>query len=740
MQRIARFMGVIVIAVGTLTGVVTVDARPAWALTFTWNPSPLESGGLLLIDPTESNLPSFTGTGDPGDTVVVSATDAPSGRDYELCSASVNGNGTWSCLASAVPDFTGALTARVIIGDQAGSATEPFAHSALNPPRFTNATALGKDYLTREPLGIAMSGETYDDQSGNVTSPIVRIVVPSTGGLCEAPVTGGTFSCTLTLVEATDGSYPYTATLTTDFGTSLARTGVIVVDTMVDFVTITQPTNGQVITDLTPTISGTGEPAATVHPMIYPSFEPACTPPVVSAFGTWTCTMSPVDPGTYSLWSYQVDAAGNVGPSTEASLTFSVAAPPAPPVDPAPPPRPAAEEPPPAPSPTPSLTATPAPVVDPVATAVPETAPSEPSASSQALGTVGGGGAVDPTVFGSSLRTPIDLVQTPPAVLAGAAAGAASFVLFVALPAELLHAAVRENYDRLMPWRGRLRRSADRLVGRAQRTLGSTGSVALAAVLVAAITALVDPNAGADAATLRLWIAITMALLVVNVLVVGSLRLAARRWFAVQLAPRILPGAIVLTIVTVLASRVLGISPGIVFGLVLGLAIARELSVVESGRLAALSTTLLLALGLGAWLVLTVMLDVGSGRPEFGELLARETLVAITVESLSSLAIAMLPIAFMDGRAIWLWSRRIWVSLFSIALLTFVLVIVPMPSSWAETAGPLSTTVVTFAVFGVLSTVTWLVLTRRRERGDGGTAMPAVGAEPPHSENESSRP
>jgi len=182
---------------------------------------------------------------------------------------------------------------------------------------------------------------------------------------------------------------------------------------------------------------------------------------------------------------------------------------------------------------------------------------------------------------------------------------------------------------------------------------------------------------------------------------------------------RILPGAILLTAATVLLSRLFGVAPGLLFGLVLGIQLARELRQDQSGRLAAFVITVLLGFGIGAWLLYGASVSLGSTEPNFAELLWRETLVAITVESLSSLVIAMIPIMFMDGRDIWRWSKLVWAALAAVSIVVFVIIILPLPASWAETSGPLAQTVVLFVGFMVLTAVIWAVfrwITAREER------------------------
>lgn len=699
------------LALGAVGAAVLVDARPAWALPFSFDINPPFEGAVFSFAEDGSIAHTLQGVGDPGDTVQLTTSDFASGGTGVLCTTVVQPDETWSCTFSSGPSSYGTITAEVIAGDQLG-ASEGWEFHTLAPPTVTTANRPANGIATNSITTVTIAGGAYDD-SGFLGGSSVTVTAAGLGG-CLSPVAADQYSCDIDISLAAEGDYPYTVTVDSGFGTSEPRTGTITIDRSAGFTFITSPADGAVVADLTPTITGTGEPFGQVFPLFFPSFAIACSPATTSAAGTWSCTLPALTPGTYTVGSYQEDALGNLGPSPDPQVTFTVVAPPPPPpAPPAPEPQPEpvdvtpVVEPSPTPSAEPTVEPTPEPSPEPSEDAEqePVAAPAAPSDG----GTVGGGGPSDPTVFGTSLRTPLELFTTPGIVVAGVVGGAAAFLLFVAIPAELLHATVRENYHRFPRLRGSWRDRFDRWGAALQARLGRTGSVVAVIAVVAGLSALVDPNAGFTASTLRLWLAIAIALFVVNVLGGLALRAAARRWFDVEVAPRILPGAILLTAATVLLSRLFGVAPGLLFGLVLGVQLARELRKDESGRLSAFVTTVLLAFGIGAWMLYGASVALGSPDPGFAELLWREALVAITVEALTSLAIAIIPIMFLDGRSIWQWSRLAWAGLAAVIAVAFVTIIVPLPGAWAETAGPLASTVVLFVGFLVLTVVVWAV-------------------------------
>lgn len=713
------------LAVGAVGAAVLVDARPAWALPFSFDINPPFEGETFSFAEDGSIAHTLQGVGDPGDTVQLTANDFVSTVDVVLCTTVVQPDETWSCTFSSGPSSFGTITAEVIAGDQLG-ASEGWEFNTLAPPTVTTANRPANGIATNTAGLLSIEGAAYDD-GGFLGGTSVTLTAIGLGG-CLVNVVAGQYQCDIDISLAAEGDYPYSVTVDSGFGISEPRTGTITIDRSAGFTFMTSPNPGDIVADLTPTISGTGEPGGTAYPLFFPSFAPACAPTPINSLGVWTCTLAALTPGDYTIGSYQIDALGNTGPSPDPQVTFTVVTPPPPPpAPPAPEPEPQPPivtpviEPSPTPTPEPTVEPTPEPSPTPTpdpteeATDDPVAAPATPTDG----GIVGGGGPSDPTVFGTSLRTPLDLFSTPGIVVAGVLGGAAAFLLFVAIPAELLHATVRENYHRFPRLRGGWRERIDRWGAALQARLGRTGSVVAVIGVVAGLSALVDPNAGFTVSTLRLWLAIAIALFVVNVLGGLALRAAARRWFDVEVAPRILPGAILLTAATVLLSRLFGVAPGLLFGLVLGIQLARELRKDESGKLAAFVTTVLLAFGIGAWMLYGASVALGSPTPGFAELLWRESLVAITVEALTSLAIAIIPIMFLDGRSIWQWSRLAWAGLAAAVAVAFVTIIVPLPGAWAETAGPLATTVVLFVGFLVLTVVVWAVfrwLAVREER------------------------
>jgi hypothetical protein len=326
-----------------------------------------------------------------------------------------------------------------------------------------------------------------------------------------------------------------------------------------------------------------------------------------------------------------------------------------------------------------------------------------------------GGGLEDPSTFGSTLSSPFDvqahLFQLTVAGVALSGSIGVGFLLLVGLPAELLESTIRNNYDRAFGWLARFRRRLAKTMAPVALLLsnpwvGSGLTILAAAVLLG----FADPNYGFNGASVRLTLAMILAVVAINVGLTAIVMRIAHKAFDVRGMLQPMPAALALVGVSVLVSRLAGISPGFLFGIVLGVVYARELRLRDEGRLGALGVGITIAAGILAWLGYGLA-TLASG-PGFWNNLLIETLAAITLEALGTLVIALLPIDFVDGRTIFRWSKLAWAGLYLLTLLVFLFVVVPMSGNWGAMSAPVFGWGTLFVVFGVVAIVTWAVFRR----------------------------
>lgn len=229
--------------------------------------------------------------------------------------------------------------------------------------------------------------------------------------------------------------------------------------------------------------------------------------------------------------------------------------------------------------------------------------------------------------------------------------------------------------------------------------MGSTVTVALTALILG----FGDPTFTWDAASLRLWVAIFASLFFVNVAVLAMVRRTALRTFGLRSWLDPMPAALIVVALSVLVSRLAHIEPGFLFGLVVGVVFTRELLKAEDGRLAHHATLLLVGLGVGAWLLFSTLPAEGGVAVQF----ARDLLAATTLEALSTLLVALLPLAFLEGGTLFQWSKAIWAGVYVVAVAAFVVIVLPMSDSWGDVAAPLFGWVTLFAVFALFALGVW---------------------------------
>ncbi|HWM33542.1 MAG TPA: FGLLP motif-containing membrane protein [Pseudolysinimonas sp.] len=326
-----------------------------------------------------------------------------------------------------------------------------------------------------------------------------------------------------------------------------------------------------------------------------------------------------------------------------------------------------------------------------------------------------GNGLTDPSVFGSSLDSPFGdhsfALSVAGMVLSGSIAIA--FILLVGFPAELLESTIRSNYDRAFSWLARLRAALGRVLAPVARLFSRPAVGTAATILLAAfLLGFADPGYGFNGQSVRLMLAMVMSVVAINIGLSLIVMRVARRAFDVAALLKPMPAALAIVGISVLVSRLAGISPGFLFGIVLGVVYARELKLRDDARLGLLGVGLTIAAGLLAWLGYGIASATVSGTGFFNNLLI-EVLAAVTLEALGTLVIALLPIEFLDGRTIFRWSKLAWLGAYLVTALVFLFVVVPLSDNWGTMSAPVLGWGTLFAVFAVVAIATWAIFRRR---------------------------
>lgn len=313
------------------------------------------------------------------------------------------------------------------------------------------------------------------------------------------------------------------------------------------------------------------------------------------------------------------------------------------------------------------------------------------------------GGIAAPSHYGHALTTPEEITDIPPAAVVGAAVTAAAFLLFVALPSELLHATLRSNYARTFVFMAGFRRGWDGLRRRIHLSvpawLAAGGVLALGSV----IATLATGRADGPAVVLRMVLAMFFAFITTNGAGV-ALGWAVGNRYAARPRVKLMPGFLVLTAFSVVVSRLFGLEPIIMFGIMIMAGFGRRLNRVESGVYSAAICATFTGIGILAWLGYGLIDPQASG---FATEFLREYLTTVLTGVIGYCIVALLPLTYLDGARIFRWSKRVWALLYAIVIVIFLLTVTPLPSSWQTASASTMWWSATFGTFGVISIAVW---------------------------------
>lgn len=516
------------------------------------------------------------------------------------------------------------------------------------------------------------------------------------------------------------------------------------------------------------TISGSKDPAGTVTVAMRP---PGSTWIALACSGTdagsaaWSCA---APGGQRPLGNHQIQATETIGDSTSVTtakfevVPHAVGGAVAPPPPPPPSPTPTA-------TPTPTVTPTPTPTVTPTpgptSTAVPNVPPTggkpdadpdeqletfalpeesptptpsitpvaladpvaaDPSApgSSRPVSSVGGDPAA-PSILNEAVTTIQDIFKNPLTVAVAAGLGGL-ILLLVAIPANILDATIEANWERIRAPFTRLVRFGDRVRALTAKLPRFPFPAPLVIILATVAFGFSSPDFGIDATSLRMTLALALGLILVVLIPAVITRVAmGRRWHVpAQIVAR--PGAFVLALLGVIASRTIGFSPGILVGLVLGLELARSARAEDRNRATTIRLASTLGIALAAWLGYSALSGLFAGAaPDVLGQLTLETLGAAASEGLAGVMVAILPVTFLEGRELFDDAKRRWLALAVPTAFAFALIVLPSVTTAQGPQQPIGLWIGVLVVFAVLVAAVWLtfrIINRREERAAAATA------------------
>lgn len=283
-------------------------------------------------------------------------------------------------------------------------------------------------------------------------------------------------------------------------------------------------------------------------------------------------------------------------------------------------------------------------------------------------------------------------------------------VLLIGFPAQIFESTLEKNYERVV---GPIRRARRRWrTPRLPRPIVFAGFV----VLAAALYALTDPTFGRDRDqtvldTVLDAVGFLVAIPLVTLAFEVPVELYSRRGRRQRATFQVLPLALIVAVACALLSFVGHFQPGYVYGLIAGYAAlrTRRLSSAESGRAVLVGAATVFSIVLLCWVAWGPIDDAlkSSGGIGAGHRILDSVLATTVVVGVQALAFQLLPMTFLDGKALATWSRRSWQIVYAIVLFSLIFVTF-WPRTRNEGVDPQVISVVAlFIGFGAFSLAFW---------------------------------
>ncbi|MFC5929569.1 hypothetical protein D6T64_17200 [Cryobacterium melibiosiphilum] len=667
----------------------TIEPRAA---TTTPTPSPTLEGVPTISSPPDGvfigrSTTTVAGTREADQEVQLLS---PTGGD-PLCIIRPDGTTTWTCDAN-LPNGA-SVVLRVVVTGQ----------SQLNDQ--ITVSVLGAPTVLGGPSGQSASNGMVrgTGEPGASVSP----VLPN-GQTCVATAdTGGHWAC---FIEGTlaSGSVAVTASQTKQSisGPSSSNDSApVTVRFDLDVPAapaLASPRDGARLSTAGAVYSGTGETGATVT--VFAGAYSVCT--AVVSGGAWQCSAGGVAAGTYNVIAAQEDEAGNLsGGSPAVSVLYAeVSASPSPSASTTPT-QPGATTSAPtddatdAPNPTDSATTAPSTPV-PTTPGTPEAAPSDDPGDD--LAALQPGTWNDPTRFTTAVVSPFTGSDYPWLQAVLFAVGA---VLLLAVPARLLAGTITRARHGRPFWRGSSLAGRNRV----REEFETAPTVRLnrwllgAAALVAAATlVMLSGPIVSEPAYLRLLVAVVIALFLVNLVASIAPLSWSSRVLKLDATITFLPRYLLLIFLTAIGSRVFGVEPALLFGLLGSVTVVAGATPAHRGQLATVRAASLIALAVFGWFVLGVL----PAAENFGTALVAEIVNTLVLAAIGSAVFILVPIGSTSGRSILSWSPLVWVGLTLAALTVLFGVLSPVVAVW-QSDGTIALLWVAAAAFAALSCGAW---------------------------------
>lgn len=355
-------------------------------------------------------------------------------------------------------------------------------------------------------------------------------------------------------------------------------------------------------------------------------------------------------------------------------------------------------------TPTAAPTATPTPTPTPAAVAVVATATQPPPA---------------PEVPQLVLDVPdlADISTNPNVALTNLVlAGVTVWVFFSSV---LFNQTLQQNRTEVEGWVGRFRPKTKRRMPKlVTERFGRKAAIGSVLVGTGLVYGFLEPSFGFNRVSVLLFSSV-----VIGVGLVGLFFAGLEAWIRGRepgVAPVVSPFPLVLAIgvICVLASRVLGLHPGVMYGFAASCVVTGSAGMGRfEGRVQAVTVGACILLSVGCWLLLGPARALPDGWPAQ---LLQGVAVIVFVGGMEGLLVDLMPLDVMDGAKIYRWNRVVWVGLVLVSAFLVWHVLLNTQRSYFESLRPASSWSVLagFVVYTLAGVLFWsyFAVRGRRER------------------------
>ena len=318
-----------------------------------------------------------------------------------------------------------------------------------------------------------------------------------------------------------------------------------------------------------------------------------------------------------------------------------------------------------------------------------------------------------PQTLADSLPSPLAISLAPQDVVR--TVGVSLLVLLlVGAPTPLFNETLETHLGDIEGWIGRRlprrrrQTGSSRVASAGRRFFASPAGIAIYVVVASLIYSFLSPGFPDQngllifgVAVLALGVATIADILPGERYVVGRYRDHGR--------VRVALWTLLLAAVCVLISRLAGLNPGYMYGIIGTFTFAIALNAADEGRMEAWGAVALLGLAMVTWFA-RIPFEPAPGVPSSGtNLIINSGLVGIFVVAVEGLVFGLVPLTFLPGAKIFAWSRWRWLLLWGAGLALFVHVLV-YPVTIAQpnpSPASLTTTLGSVAIYGLIAVGFW---------------------------------